>query len=191
MTVHHDRPHLDITYPNLCLPVITGDVANQIGVLLQANIRKAGTVGTPSVPRTTASSTIGTVIRAGSRRPSCHPLVICHPPSSVFAVIPPSSPSGVVRASSLSCHPPVFAVSCATHPPLCSPSLPTCQIFRTRSLPRRPVLSSIHHVTVAVTCQPPPLAAHRPLTGPAPAICEIFPTLPPVTPLIYSTSNSD
>src|SRR5258706_2274431 len=64
------------TYPNLCLPVITGDVANQIGVLLQANIRKAGTVGTPSVPRTTASSTIGTVIRAGSRRPSCHPLVI-------------------------------------------------------------------------------------------------------------------
>ena len=48
------RPNpMRYTYPTLCLPVITGNIANHIGLLLQANIRKAGTVGTPSVPRTT------------------------------------------------------------------------------------------------------------------------------------------
>src|SRR5258706_2474636 len=102
---------LTLTYPYLCLPVITGNIAKHIGVLLQANIRKAGTVGTPSVPRTTASSTVGTVggTGAGAHRvtrssslscvhlPSVVPpvfAVICRP--SVFAVIPPSSLSCVI-----------------------------------------------------------------------------------------------
>ena len=44
-----------------CLPVIAGDVPNYMSMLLQAHIRKAGMVGTPSVARTTASSTVGTV----------------------------------------------------------------------------------------------------------------------------------
>src|SRR5258706_5806672 len=99
------------TYPYLCLPVIPGNITKHIGVLLQATIRKAGTIGTLSVPRTTASSTIGTVsgTGAGARHvthssslscihlPSVVPpvfAVICHP--SVFAVIPPSSLSCVV-----------------------------------------------------------------------------------------------
>src|SRR5258706_5051537 len=99
------------TYPYLCLPVITGNIAKHIGVLFRANIRKAGTVGTPSVPRTTASSTVGTVGGTGASAcrvtrssslscvhlPSVVPpvfAVICRP--SVFAVIPPSSLSCVV-----------------------------------------------------------------------------------------------
>src|SRR5258706_76051 len=77
-----------LTYPYLCLPVITGNIAKHIGVLLQANIRKAGTVGTPSVPRTTTSSTVGTVggTGAGARRVTCLSSLSCvHLPS----VVPP------------------------------------------------------------------------------------------------------
>ena len=89
------------TYSYLCLPVITGDIANHIPLLLQANIRKAGTVGTPSVPRTTASSTVGTVFRAGA---------------GARRVTRSSSPSACLRrhlsSVRLRCHPAVFAVRC-------------------------------------------------------------------------------
>jgi len=83
------------------LPVITGNIAKHIGVLLQANIRKAGTVGTLSVPRTTASSTIGTVggTGAGARHVTRSSSLSCiHLPSVVLPVF------------AIICHPSVFAV---------------------------------------------------------------------------------
>src|SRR5258706_14293998 len=97
------------TYPYLCLPVITGNIAKHIGVLLQANIRKAGTIGTLSVPRTTASSTVGTVGGTGaSARHVTHlSLLSCvHLPSvvpPVFAIICRLSVFAVIPLSSLSC----------------------------------------------------------------------------------------
>jgi len=59
-----------------------------------------------------------------------------------------------------------------------------------------PVLSSIRHIAITIACQPSitlpsPSPVNRHPTPPtghtAPAICEIFPMLPPVAPLIYST----
>src|SRR5258706_5255093 len=97
------------TYPYLCLPVITGNIAKHIGVLLQANIRKAGTICTPSVPRTTASSTVGTVggTGAGTRCVTRSSSLSCvHLPSvvpPVFAVICRPSVFAVILLSSLSC----------------------------------------------------------------------------------------
>ena len=100
------------TYPYLCLPVITGNIVSNITVLLQAKCRKAGTVGTPSVPRTTASSTVGTVggTCAGARHVTHSSSLSCvsFRPSSLSAVVIPSS----LSPRRLRCHPAVFAVIC-------------------------------------------------------------------------------